>query len=311
MYRDIDPRAEERERPDLARGGRAAGEPNRTRSTDEARDVFSRDLDLPRGDTRERVRADGRDYALRGSEVRTLGTVGAFRVVPADELRRPGESATVVRKDLENLRSLGLVRTTPYIVGRERTTIVTLTERGRSLVDAAQRPRDEHCRQTYYAGIARERELAHDSRLHRAYREAADRVVDEGGSIRRVVLEQELKREYQSFLQEPNRGRKESTGRPQRDAIEIARWAEQHHLPSADGHVQFPDLRIEYETPDGRLDVRDLEVMTPHYRGAHAAAKVASGFSRYSAVGARLGGARGTSRGGRCKESRLAEEMLR
>ena len=45
------------------------------------RDVFTRDLDLPRGREREIVRVRDREYALRGSESRTLATVGAFRVV--------------------------------------------------------------------------------------------------------------------------------------------------------------------------------------------------------------------------------------
>src|SRR6185295_1860150 len=118
MHRDIDPRSEGRER-DLARGGRAGPDNARALPVEESRDVFSRDLDLPRGESRERVLVDGREYALRGSEVRTLGTVGAFRVVPADELRRPDERLGVLRKDLENLRSLGLARSMPYIVGRE------------------------------------------------------------------------------------------------------------------------------------------------------------------------------------------------
>ena len=31
--------------------------------------------------------------------------------------------------------------------------------------------------------------------------------------------------------------------------------------------VQFPDFRIEYERPDGRRDVENVEVTTAHYRG--------------------------------------------
>src|SRR5207244_6317242 len=45
------------------------------------RDVFMRDLDLPRGPERELVHDRDRDYTLNGSESRTLSTVGAFRVV--------------------------------------------------------------------------------------------------------------------------------------------------------------------------------------------------------------------------------------
>jgi len=61
------------------------------------RDVFMRHLDLPRRLEREIVRDRGREYTLRGSETRTLSTVGAFRVVPARDLRdyfdRPADPA--------------------------------------------------------------------------------------------------------------------------------------------------------------------------------------------------------------------------
>ena len=63
--------------------------------------------------------------------------------------------------------------------------------------------------------------------------------VTEGADIRRVVLEQELKREYQMWLQERNRGRPDSDGRPDRDEREIERWANEHDLPYFDNHVHF------------------------------------------------------------------------
>jgi hypothetical protein len=72
----------------------------------------------------------------------------------------------------------------------------------------------------------------------------------------------------------------------------------------------LPDARLEYEDRDGRRAVEDIEVVTPHYRGAHAAAKVRAGFSRYRAVGARLGGLRTTGSSGRGVNPRLAEELL-
>lgn len=310
MDRHIEPRPDELDRADLARGGRGGADDERPAPTDEPRDVFSRSLELPRGASRERVRVHAHEYTLRGSEVRTLATVGAFRVVPADELSRPEDGRHLLRKDLERLRDLGLVRTMPYAIGRERAKLVTLTEQGRSVLEAARRPRDGEAPQEFYSGVAKTRELAHDVRVHRAYLDAAERLVADGGRVRRVVLDHELKREYQAFLQAPNRGRRNSTGRPRRDAVEIARWAQEHQLPMLDEHVQFPDVRIEYERPDGRHDVQDIEVMTPHYRGAHAAAKVSAGFARYRSSGARLGGGRGSGRGGRARDARLAEEML-
>jgi hypothetical protein len=310
MPRDIDPRDDDRDRPDLSRGGRAGSEPERAGPPDDPRDALTRDLNLPRGPQREHVHQPHWEGDLRGSEVRTLATAGAFRVVPMDELRRPDDRPHVHRKDVEQLRDQGLVRTMPYVVGKERTTLVTLTERGRDVLEAARDLRDDGPRQTFHVGVAKPRELAHDARLHRAYLAAAERLGDRGLHVRRVVLEEDLKREYQSFLQAPNRGRRTSSGRPQRSPDEIAQWAREHRLPVVDDHVQFPDLRLECEGRDGRREVEDVEVMTPHYRGAHAAAKVRAGFTRYGAVGARLGGASGSRRGGRAREAHLAEEML-
>jgi hypothetical protein len=78
-----------------------------------------------------------------------------------------------------------------------------------------------------------------------------------------------------------------------------------------DGSVQFPDLRIEYEWPDGRRDVEDVEVLTPHYRGAHAAAKGRSGFTCYrGGSGGRVGGG-SASRGDKPFDPELADEFLR
>ena len=51
---------------------------------------------------------------------------------------------------------------------------------------------------------------------------------------------------------ERNRGKKDCDGRPDREPEEIACWAREHELPYDDGHVRFPDARIEYEDRDGR-----------------------------------------------------------
>jgi hypothetical protein len=59
---------------------------HREREVD-ARNVFTRDLRLPRGLDRELVRDRDREYTLRGSESCTLATVGAFRVVSSRDLR--------------------------------------------------------------------------------------------------------------------------------------------------------------------------------------------------------------------------------
>jgi len=279
--------------------------------SDDPREVFTRDLDLPRGSSRERVRVNDKEYRLSGDDVRALATVGAFRVVPAGDLREPNpRTPTRPARDLERLRDLGLVHTTPYVVGRERTTLVTLTGDGRDVLESSRRPGATGGRQAFYVGITKPRELAHDSRVYSAYTRAAERLAERGEPVRRVVLEEELKREYQRFLQAENRTRRDRGETPEERAEAVARWAQEHELPYEDGHVQFPDARIEYEGRDGRRGVENIEVVTPHYRGAHAAAKARSGFTRYRAVGARLGGLRTTGRSGRGVDPRLAEELL-
>jgi len=305
MWRDVDQdaREPERDRPIAGRNGRSETDAERVSS--DPRDVFARDLDLPHGATRERVQLQTRVFELRGSEVRTLATVGAFRVVPENDLR----DAETRPRDLRHLRELGLLETRPYVLGKVRTTLVTLTARGRDLLEHGRR--EHQSSQTFYAGVAKPRELSHDAHVYRAYLRAADRLVTRGARIRRVVLEEELKRSYQRFLQASNRRRRDSDGRPDRGVEDIAEWARAQQLPMDGDHVQFPDVRLEYDDRDDRRAFEDVEVTTPHYRGAHAAAKARSGFSRYRATGARLGGMSSSSRGGgRGFEPRLSEEML-
>ena len=283
----------------------------RDREPVDPRDVFTQELDLPRGPDREPV-TDGDDrYALRGSEVRALATVGAFRAVPADDLRDGRDRAGDVRHgDLERLREAGLIETvTPFERSGDRTTVVTLTDRGRQLLER-HRAGDRERPQAFYTGVTKARELSHDAQLYRAYVRTADRLRAEGARIDRVVLDTELKREYQRFLQAPNRGRSDSDGRPGRTPTEIRHWAEDHDLPVVNDKVQFPDVRIEYERADGRRDIEDVEVTTLHYRGAHAAGKAAAGFTRFRGSTSRVGGRSGGGGRGSSLDPHLAEEML-
>jgi hypothetical protein len=55
---------------------------------------------------------------------------------------------------------------------------------------------------------------AGDTNVYRACQRAEERLREQGARIDRVVLDCELKRDYQRFLQEHNRGRKDSDGRP-------------------------------------------------------------------------------------------------
>ncbi len=264
---------------------------SRDRGAIDPRDVFLQSLDLPRGLEREIVRDRDDEYALRGSESRTLSIVGAFRVVSSRDLAdhddRPADPRT---GDLRHLREEGLIRVVP--LDGHRDDAVVLTERGLELLESHRRDRDDSRdeQQAFYAELKKAREVEHDVQVYRAYEREAERLRERGAHIERVVLDYELKREYQQFLQERNRGRADSDGRPDRTEREVREWAMEHDLPYFDGHVHFPDVRIEYETPDGRHDHEDIEVLTVHYRGAHGAAAARSGFSSFRGSSARTGG---------------------
>jgi hypothetical protein len=183
--------------------------------------------------------------------------------------------------------------------GRERA--VTLTDRGHRLLERHRRDDRGGRAQTFAAGVNRRRELAHDAQLYRAYLREAERLREQGADLRRIILDQELKSDYQEWLQEPNRGRADSDGRPDRDPRDIERWAAEHELPYFDDQVHFPDFRIEYEL-NGRDHHEDVEVVTEHYRGAHAASVARTGFRCY--------GRGGGGSGGRSPDPRIAEEFL-
>ena len=184
-----------------------------TRERDhDPRDVFLEGLELPRGLEREIVMDGDHRYELNRDDSRSLATVGAFRVVAERDLR--DQSPDAREPDLRHLRDEGLMRFVA-LDGRERA--VTLTERGHHLLEAHRRDRDDAREQAFYAGVSRPRELSHDVQLYRAYLREEERLRDQGAEIRRVVLDHELKREYQEWLQERNRGRPDSDGRPDRD----------------------------------------------------------------------------------------------
>jgi hypothetical protein len=111
------------------------------------RDVFMRDLDLPRGPDRQIVHdARDREYTLRGSETRMLSTVGAFRVVSARDLRDHNERSADPRSgDLRHLREEGLIRT-ERLAGR-RDVAVVLTKEGRNLLESNRRDHSPDDRQ--------------------------------------------------------------------------------------------------------------------------------------------------------------------
>jgi hypothetical protein len=235
-----------------------------------------------------------RDYTLNGSESRTLSTVGAFRVVSERDLRDLSDAV-----DLRHLEDQGLIQ---RVALNENEHAVALTEHGRGLLERHRDGRSDH-RQAFYAGADKARERSHDAQLYRAYLKAAERLQAREARILRVELDRELKRGYQRFLQERNRGDRDSDGRPDRTVGEIQEWAREHDLPYFDEHVHFPDVRIDYADASGDVRWEDIEVTTDNYRGGHASAAARSGFSIHAG---------GSSNGrGTPFDTHAAEEFLR
>jgi len=175
-----DPRDRDDNSRDLSRGSRGGSDP-RDRERVDPRDVFMEHVNLPRGLEREHVHHHGHDYTLRGSETRTLTTVGAFRAVPASDLRDSFDQPLDPRHgELWHLRDSGLVQTVR--LDRDNT-VVTLTKEGRDLLESRRVDDDSRDRQAFYAGVPKPRELKHDAELYRAYTEEAERLRDEGANI--------------------------------------------------------------------------------------------------------------------------------
>ena len=181
MFDRYDPRSNDgRDRGDAwdrsfgSRGG--AGE--RDREKKRFRDVFTRDLGLPRGRDREPVRDRERVYEIDGAESRVLATIGAFRVVVERDLHDIRDDSQSSRRSLKHLEKEGLIRTSP-LSSDDRA--VTLTDRGRDLLEANRYERHDRThepRQTFHAGLRKPRELTHDTSVYRAYQRAEERLRD-------------------------------------------------------------------------------------------------------------------------------------
>jgi hypothetical protein len=223
-------------------------------------------------DSRGLVYDRDRGYRLRDSEIRTLVDLGKFRVVAAADLadHAYGSQHDQMQNDLRNLLRQGLVRKGVF-EGPEHTPreLLTLTKRGHRLVRANRMvPRE----QAIYSGFVKPREANHDADLYQLYHKEITRILKEGGRNPRVMLDFELKRTINRDLAKFGR-----EARP-----EIAR---SHGLRVVRGRIPLPDVRIEYEKPNGETARVDLELVTEHYRGRSLADKVQAGFSLYTSRG--------------------------
>lgn len=239
--------------------------------------ITSRQQEPPERPNSERPKPLGErpfeEYRLSNKERRTMAEIGRFRTVSVEDLAREGYNGDTakMRQDIRHLRSHKLLQTRSLwrAKERDRLEVVALTRRGKRVVE---RGGEEG---SFYAGFVKPAEMAHDAAIYRMYQAEAARITKQGGEIRQITLDYELKRKVYSPLAKITPGSREYTKRQ-------AEIAAQNRLKVVRGHVQLPDLRIQYRNKDGEIEIQDLELATGHYRPGQLAAKSEASFKFYA-----------------------------
>ena len=110
MWDRYDPRDDDRDRGsswDRDLGGRGSTSDRDRGEERHPSDVFTKDLDLPRGSERRLVRERDRVYQIDGAESRALATIGAFRVVAESDLHDIRDDPQSSRRSLNISRTKG------------------------------------------------------------------------------------------------------------------------------------------------------------------------------------------------------------
>jgi hypothetical protein len=199
----------------------------------------------------------------------TLTELGRFRLISTEDLARHAYQGhrQEMEQDLRNLLRQGLIQR-EALEGSDGAArqMLTLTKEGHRLVRAGRLVGDS---ESIDHIPFKPKEAVHDADLYRLYQKGAARVEAEGGTNLRIVfdweLEKKLKRDFAVG------------GAETREQI-----ASRHGLRMVGEKIPIPDLRIEYQTPEGELAHADLELVTEHYRPGQLAEKARAGFSLYA-----------------------------
>ena len=215
-----------------------------------------------------------RTYALRDSEIFTLTELGKFRVISTEDLRRFAYDGNQQRleQDVQSLRKQGLISQREIEAGNQpKFHMLSLTKDGKRFLEHQNRvPKS----QAVYAGFVKPKELAHDADLYRPYQKVSSEIERSGGTVRRVVLDYELKEELYRALSKVDPAKN-----PDYERMYVAN---RHGLKVLDGKIPIPDLRIEYETEARDIEHVDLELATREYRSQGMAAKARAGFHLFA-----------------------------
>jgi hypothetical protein len=174
-----------------------------------------RDIERP---GRERERHEPRErYEFRErmidrlptEDVRTLRTIGTFRVVDPRDLDR----------DVKPLLAEGLIERRRYVAGNRKVLeAVFLTRDGYDLID---RNRSGQDNQRYHIAEINPRELEHDLAIYRAYKQEAGQVERERGTVKRVVLDPEFREQGRAKMPDARIEYRDGRGREQHRDLEI------------------------------------------------------------------------------------------
>ena len=220
-----------------------------------------------------------RAYQISQDARETMREIGRFRTLAVEDLTRQryaGDGAKML-PDLRSLVAQGLAQRRTIWAGKHQGKIefVALTRQGKRLLESE----GKGTGQVFYDRFVKPAEILHDSAIYRMYQAEADRIEKDGGRVRRVVLDYELKQKAYSPLAKAKALPPLDYARRQE---EIAR---ENGLKVVQGHITLPDLRIEYETAQGEQTSVDLELATAHYHGSHLSSKAEAGFKMYATQG--------------------------
>ena len=202
-----------------------------------------------------------------------MAEAGKFRAVSLEDLESLVYSGNreMMGRDLSNLERQELIRRGASR-HPSRLRVITLTSRGKKLLQKTVGQQG----QEFYSGFKKVRELRHDTALYRIYQAKAQEIQDNGGKIKRVVLDYEMKRKVNRDLG------KDSAADPTEEARLKEALSQKHDIPVVNGSFVVPDLRVEYEDRDGNECRVDLEYLTESYRQGDISAKAQAGFALYA-----------------------------
>jgi hypothetical protein len=229
------------------------------------------------------LQARTRDSWLAQTQLGTLTDIGKFRTVAASDLviQHYGGNVGRFERDMREFTERGLAERHVVTHGRlpKQMNVVVLTRAGKALLRRTKANTDATNAQEFYSGFVKPSEVPHDIGIYRMYQQERARIEREGGSIRRVVLDFELKKRVYRELNKVQDPQERSDGAARKKEI-----AEGNGLSVIEGRVVFPDLRIEYETRDEEMAKVDLELTTGHYKESQLAAKRAAGLKLYGPI---------------------------